>query len=175
MLSVRDQIAVRVGEWLLRGHKVHSQDQKEKNGCGFDFSLGKFHFCDLILFWFMLRLSNNDMNRGSRDKYGLFFSALEIQRYVLAVRLCSASTKLPEGTSSAQQLSIGKIKGKNEFKKIRNAETGKLRKQKDGYCNVLACCEIHSEPGGVRECAERQYALAIKHSSGDWLRRRNHA
>jgi hypothetical protein len=34
---------------FLRGHKVHSQNQKEKNGCEPDFSLGKFHFCDLIV------------------------------------------------------------------------------------------------------------------------------
>jgi hypothetical protein len=63
VLAVRDQIAVRVCEWLLRGHKVHGQNQKEKNGCKSDFSLGKLHFCDLIFVWIMLRLSDRDEQR----------------------------------------------------------------------------------------------------------------
>ncbi|MGC2743060.1 MAG: hypothetical protein WA672_07720 [Candidatus Angelobacter sp.] len=35
----------------------------------------------------------------------------------------------PEDTSIAEQLSIGKIKTENEFRKIRNAETGKPREK----------------------------------------------
>jgi hypothetical protein len=34
---------------FLRGHKAHSQDQKETKRYDFDCSLGKFHFCNLIL------------------------------------------------------------------------------------------------------------------------------
>jgi hypothetical protein len=45
---------------FLRGRKVHSQDQKEKNGCESDSSLGEFHFCDLIRYGILLRLLDQD-------------------------------------------------------------------------------------------------------------------
>src|SRR5579871_38362 len=51
VLSVWNCVSIRVSEWLLRGHKVHSQDQKEKNRCNLNFSLGKRHFCNLVLDW----------------------------------------------------------------------------------------------------------------------------
>jgi hypothetical protein len=77
VFAVRDQIAVRVRERLLRGHKIHSQDQKETKRYNFEFSQGKFHFCDLILVWGMLRLSNRDEQMKPRW-IGVFFVTLKI-------------------------------------------------------------------------------------------------
>jgi hypothetical protein len=50
----------------------------------------------------------------------------------MIVRL-SGGKKKPGSRLSVLELSIRNIEAKNEVKKIRNAETGKLRKRKMGF------------------------------------------
>jgi hypothetical protein len=64
---------------LLRGHKAHSQDQEEKSGCDFDFSLGKFHLCDLIRYGILLRLLDQDEQKKP-GRYERVSTTATIQR-----------------------------------------------------------------------------------------------
>jgi hypothetical protein len=78
----------------------------------------------------MLRLSNNDMNRGSRDKaqQELFFST-EGAAFMSGHSIFRAARR--SGSQlSVVELSIRKIGLENELKKIPNAETGNPRKGK---------------------------------------------
>lgn len=65
------------------------------------------------------------MNRGSRDKWELFFFT-ENPAFMNWSLIFLAQHENPEGGSIVQQLSIGKIHLEKEFEKIRNAEMGKF-------------------------------------------------
>jgi hypothetical protein len=62
-----------------------------------------------------------------------------------------------------QQLTIGKIDRENECEKIRNAETGKPRKEKDDYCTLLGfLVKLTLGSNRARQEWEYSYVIAVK-------------